>query len=143
MMTSDNCKLQIANCKFEDRRTGMTPEEMAERLICFAARIGKVVDALPETRMGRHIAGQLVRCGTAAAPNYEEACATESPADFVHKLRICLKEFRESRSWLRLVLKTELLPEGRLKELYDECHQLCNTIGQSVATAKSRTKKPP
>ena len=51
----------------------MTPDELSERLIDFAARIGKVVDALPDTRIGRHIAGQLVRCGTSPAPNYEEA----------------------------------------------------------------------
>ena len=51
----------------------MTPDEMVERLINFAARVGKVVDALPDTRMGRHIGGQLVRSGTSPAPNYEEA----------------------------------------------------------------------
>ena len=75
----------------------MTSEELADRLINFAARVGKVVDALPDTRMGRHIAGQLVRSGTSPAPNYEEACAAESRADFSHKLSICLKELRESR----------------------------------------------
>ena len=56
----------------------MTPDEMVERLINFAARVGKVVDALPDTRMGRHIGSQLVRSGTSPAPNYEEACAAES-----------------------------------------------------------------
>jgi len=54
----------------------MTSDELIERLLNFAARIGKVVDALPDTRMGQHIAGQLVRSGTSAAPNFEEACAT-------------------------------------------------------------------
>src|SRR5437870_3946750 len=75
----------------------MTSEELADRLINFAARVGKVVDALPDTRMGRHIAGQFVRSGTSPAPNYEEACAAESRADFSHKLSICLKELRQSR----------------------------------------------
>ena len=51
----------------------MTPEELSERLLNLAVRAGKVVDALPDTRLGRHIAGQLVRCGTSPAPNYEEA----------------------------------------------------------------------
>ena len=87
----------------------MTSEELADRLINFAARVGKVVDALPDTRMGRHIAGQLVRSGTSPAPNYEEACAAESRADFSHKLSICLKELRESRCWIRLIIKTEML----------------------------------
>jgi four helix bundle protein len=75
----------------------LASDELVERLINFAARIGKAVDALPDTRMRRHIGGQLVRSGTSPAPNYEEACAAESRADFVHKLSICLKELRESR----------------------------------------------
>ena len=121
----------------------MTPEELVERLISFAARVGKVVDALPDTRMGRHIGGQLVRSGTSPAPNYEEACAAESRADFVHKLSICLKELRESRSWIRLIIKTEMLPEHRMGELLDESSQLCNMIAQSIVTAKENREKKP
>lgn len=114
----------------------MTPDELSERLINFAARVGKVVDALPDTRMARHISGQLVRCGTSPAPNYEEARAAESRADFVHKLGICLKELRESRSWILLIIRTELLPEHRMNELLDECDQLCKIIAQSIVTTK-------
>lgn len=114
----------------------MTSEDLLERLIDFAARVGKVVDALPDTRMGRHVAGQLVRSGTSPAPNYEEGCAAESRADFVHKLSICLKELRESRSWIRLIIKTEMLSEHLLGDLLDECNQLCNIVGQSIVTAK-------
>ena len=75
-------------------------EELEERLLDFAARIGKVVDALPDTRLGRHIAGQLVRSGTSPVPNYAEACAAESTRDLIHKLGIALKELRGSRSWI-------------------------------------------
>lgn len=114
----------------------MTPDELSERLINFTARVGKVVDALPETRMGRHIAGQLVRCGTSPAPNYEEARAAESRADFIHKLGICLKELRESPCWIRLIVRTELLAGHRMSELLDECDQLCSIIAQSIVTAK-------
>src|SRR5213080_3951661 len=98
----------------------MKPDDLSERLLNFAARVGKVVDAPPATRMGRHIAGQLVRCGTSPAPNYEEARAAESRADFVHKLAICLKEQRESRCWIKLIIKADLLPEQRMGELLDE-----------------------
>jgi four helix bundle protein len=119
----------------------MTSEELLERLIDFAARVGNVVDALPDTRMGRHVAGQLVRSGTSPAPNYEEGCAAESRNDFIHKLSICLKELRESRCWIRLIIKTEMLPEHRMGELLDECNQLCNIIGQSVVTAKENRDK--
>jgi four helix bundle protein len=119
----------------------MTPDELSDRLINFAARVGKAVDALPDTRMGRHIAGQLVRSGTSPAPNYEEACAAESRADFIHKLGICLKELRESRCWIRLIIRTELLPEQRMGELYEESDQLCNIIAQSIVTAKENREK--
>ena len=119
----------------------MTSDELADRLINFAARVGKVVDALPDTRMGRHVGGQLVRSGTSPAPNYEEACAAESRADFAHKLSICLKELRESRCWIRLIVKTEMLKEYRMGELLDECSQLCNIIAQSIVTSKENRKK--
>jgi four helix bundle protein len=120
------------------KATAMTPDELADRLLNFAARCGKVVDALPDTRLGRHVAGQLVRSGTAPAPNYEEGCAAESRADFIHKLSIVLKELRESRCWIRLISRAELLPEARMAGLLDEATQLCNIIGQSVATAKGK-----
>jgi four helix bundle protein len=118
----------------------MTPDELAERLPTFSGRVGRVVDALPDTRLGRHIAGQLVRCGTSPAPNYEEGCAAESRADFAHKLSVCLKELRESRSWLRLIVKARLLPKQRMACLIDESTQLCNIIGKSVATARANKK---
>lgn len=83
-------------------------DAMEERFIDFAARCGEVVDALPETRLGKHIAGQLVRSGTSPAPNYGEACAAESRADFVHKLGVVLKELRETRIWLKLAIRSKM-----------------------------------
>ncbi len=119
----------------------MNSDELADRMLDFAARVGKVVDALPDTRLGRHIAGQLVRCGTAAGPNYEEGCAAESRADFIHKLRICLKELRESRSWILLIIKAELLGNKKMAALLDESTQLCNIVGKSIVTAASKITK--
>ncbi len=112
-------------------------DELADRLLEFAARVGKAIDALPETRLGRHIAGQLVRSGTSPAPNYAEACGAESRKDFIHKLSICLKELRESHCWIQLIIKAELLSESQMTKLSDECDQLCNIIGKSIVTAKS------
>lgn len=86
--------------------------------------------------MGKHVAGQLVRCGTASAPNYSEACAAESRKDFVHKLGIALKELRESRVWLQLCVRCELLTNTSLEPLIEECHQLMRILGKSVVTAK-------
>src|SRR2546427_733493 len=114
----------------------MTREELSERLWNFAARVGKVVDALPDSRLGRHVASQLVRCGTSAPPNYDEGCNAESRADFVHKLKTALKELAETRGWLRFIPKAELLPKVKLTPLIDECQQLCCILGRSVKTAK-------
>jgi len=111
--------------------------DIEERLLEFAVRVGKAIDALPDTRLGRHIAGQLVRSGTSPAPNYAEACAAESKKDFIHKLAIVLKELRESSVWIRLIIKSVLIPEQRLELLRDECDQLCKIIAKSLVTAKS------
>ncbi|NLF09733.1 MAG: four helix bundle protein [Pirellulaceae bacterium] len=119
----------------------MTPDELAERLLAFAVRVGRVVNALPATRLGRHVASQLVRSGTSPAPNYEEGCAAESRADFIHKLSICLKELRESRFWIKLIVKSNLLPETKISELLDESDQLCKMIASSIVTAKSKSPK--
>ena len=114
----------------------VTPTLLSERLWDFAARVGKVVDALPDTRVGRHVAGQLVRSGTSAPPNYDEGCAAESRADFVHKLSIALKELRESRGWLRFIGKTKLLPATKIGGVVDEVEHLCNIMAKSTVTAK-------
>jgi len=101
----------------------MNSEELSERLWKFAARVGKAVDALPDTRLGRHVAGQLVRCGTAAGPNYDEGCAAES------------------RGWLRFIVIAELLPIKRINGLLDECEQLIKIVGKSIATAKGKPRR--
>ena len=120
---------------------GRVPRDLSERLLAFAARVGKAVNALPATRLGRHVASQLIRSGTAAGPNYEEGCAAESRADFIHKLSICLKELRESRFWIRLIIESRLLPTKRMADLQDECTQLCKIVAQSLLTAKKNQAK--
>lgn len=124
-----------------DKEYAYRGADIEERLLEFAVRIGKAVDALPNTRLGRHIAGQLVRSGTSPAPNYAEGCAAESKKDFIHKLAIVLKELRESNVWIRLIVKSELLPEQRLELLRDECDQLCKIIAKSLVTAKSNQSR--
>src|SRR5215469_9967780 len=99
----------------------MTPNELSDRLWHFAARVSKVVDALPDTRTGRHVAGQLIRCGTAAPPNYEESRVAESRPDFAHKLNIALKELVETEGWLKFVVIAGLLSARRLSRVRAEC----------------------
>jgi four helix bundle protein len=121
----------------EERAMARRGDDLLKRLLEFAARIGKVVDALPDTRMGRHVASQLVRCGTSPAPNYAEACGAESRKDFVHKLSICLKELRETHCWLQLVVKAKLVPEPRLSGLAGENTELIKILAKSIVTAKA------
>ena len=119
----------------------MQPEELSERLWAFAARTGKLVDALPETRLGRRVANQLVRSGTAAPPNYDEGRVGESRADFVHKVNVALKELVETRGWLKFIISAELLPARRIEVLLEECEQLCRILGKSVSTAKANGQR--
>ena len=118
----------------------MNSNELAERLLDFAVCVGGVVDELPNTRLGRHVANQLVRSGTAPAPNYEEACGSESRRDFVHKLSICNKELRESRCWLKLINRSGLLPPGKLVDLISESDELCRIFTSSILTAKEKRR---
>ena len=118
----------------------MTPNELSDRLWHFAARVAKVVDALPDTRTGRHVASQLIRCGTAAPPNYDEGRVAESRPDFAHKINIALKEIVETEGWLKFIAIAGLLTPRRLSRVRDECSQLCKILNSSVATSKGRKR---
>ena len=111
--------------------------DLPDRLIDFSARIIDVVDALPDTRAGTHIANQLLRCGTSPAPNHGEAQSAESPSDFIHKMKIALKELRESKIWLRLIQRKEMIkPTVRLAPLLKECEELIAIFYSSISTAQ-------
>jgi four helix bundle protein len=140
-MKNANCKM-ARDDNFLTGESTMKWDALSDRLIDFAARVGNVVDAMPDTRLGRHIAGQLIRCGTSPAPNYEEGRAAESRADFVHKLGICLKELRESHTWIRLIIRAKLLSTKRMDGVLDECEQLGKIIAKSIVTAKSNRPRP-
>jgi len=112
-------------------------DDIEERLIDFAVRIIRVCESLPDIPSARHIRGQLLRSGTSPAPNYGEARGAESRRDFVHKLRLVLKELNESRIWLKILVRSELMKTERLDLLQDECEQLCRIIGRSIQTASN------
>jgi four helix bundle protein len=116
-------------------------DDIEERLISFAVRIVKLSDYLPKTLAGRHIAGQLLRSGTAPAAHYAEARGAESTNDFVHKLKICLKELNEARIWLKIITQSEMLPESRLADLTNECDELCRIINASIKTTQAKNTR--
>ena len=98
--------------------------DLEDRLLDFSVRIIRLVDALPNTRAANHIAGQLLRCGTSPYGNHGEVEAAESRKDFVHKLKICLKELKETRRWLRLIAKSGMLPKPKITALLSETEEL-------------------
>ena len=115
-------------------------DELEERLVDFAVRIVRLSSGLPKTPAGKHIAGQILRSGTSPAPNYGEARGAESHADFVHKLRIVLKELNETSIWLRVIEQSQLLKKELLFEITTENKELCRIFSASLKTARTKTK---
>jgi four helix bundle protein len=111
--------------------------DLQDRLVDYAVRIIKLTEALPETKAGRHVSSQMLRSGTSPAPNYGEAQSAESKADFIHKLKIALKELRETEIWLKIIAKAQMIqPETLLGPLLQETDELVAILFTSVGTAK-------
>jgi four helix bundle protein len=117
-------------------RGGEKKFDLEERLLEYAVRIVRLGDALPATRAGRHVADQLMRCGTSPLANHGELQGAESRKDFIHKLGLCLKEIRESRRRLRLVHRVPLLPPAKVAPLITETEALIKIFAASIRTAK-------
>ncbi len=110
---------------------------LEERLLQYSVDIVKFVSTLPNTRVGNHIAGQMLRSGTSPYPNHGEGRAAESAKDFVHKFRICLKELRETKCWLRLVERLNIAKsKSELDYLLQETEELIKIFVTSIRTAK-------
>ena len=101
------------------------------------------MERLPNTRAGNHVAGQLLRSGTSALPNHGEAQAAESANDFVHKLKLCLKELRESYRWLLLIQRVPLLRPRLVDPLVRETDELVRIFVRSIQTAQQRKRPAP
>lgn len=113
----------------------MTPKELEDRLIDFAVAVIGVVEVLPNTKAGSHVAGQLVRSGTSPAPNYGEARSAESRKDFIHKMKISLKELRETMIWLKIISRKRLVANGCVDAAIAECDELISIFVSSTKTA--------
>jgi four helix bundle protein len=115
-------------------------DELEERLIDFAVRIVKLSAHLPKTPAGKHIAGQILRSGTSPAPNYGEARGAESTADFIHKVRIVLKELNETSIWLRVIQRSNMLRSELIIDIIGENRELCQIFAKTVNTARRALK---
>jgi four helix bundle protein len=114
--------------------------DLEDRLLEFAVRLTKLVDALPNTRTGNHVAGQLLRSGTSPFANHGEVQAAESRKDFIHKLGVCFKELKEVRRRLRFIARIELVPVARLRPLLLENEELIRIFAASIRTAGKNAK---
>jgi len=112
--------------------------DLEDRLIDFALRIDEIVESLPNTKLANHIGSQLIRCGTAPALNYGEAQSAESANDFIHKLKVILKELRESRICLKIILKKPLLKPERMDAIIQENNELIAIFLKGIDTAKKK-----
>ena len=116
--------------------------DLEDRLIDFAVRTIRIAESLPKTKVGKHIAGQLIRCGTSPAPNYGEAQAAESRPDFIHKIKVSLKELRETKVWLRMIIRADLIkPASRVEPLLQENDELIGIFVTSIKTARENRRK--
>lgn len=115
-------------------------KNLSERLLDFGASIIRLVIRLSRTSAGRHISKQLMRSATSSGANYEEACAAESKANFIHKMQVVLKELRESLYWLKLTEKSSLVSPEYLQPLLREADELVRIVAKSVITAKGNKK---
>jgi four helix bundle protein len=115
--------------------TPTKPQVLQTRLIAHASTIMNITSTLPKTSQANHVSKPLLRSGTAAAANYGEARGAESRSDFIHKLRIVLKELNETTVWLQLVLENGLLSEKDIKPIVAENEELCRIIAASIKTA--------
>ncbi len=111
--------------------------DLEERLISFSTLIIEIVNKIPTDKVGGHLSGQLVRSGTSVSLNYGEAQSGESRKDFIHKIKIVLKELRETYICLELIKRSHLLEdEIGIDKALNENNQLIAIFVKSVETAQ-------
>ena len=113
----------------------MNKEELKSRTKKFAHNCIKLATNLPNTFLGNHVKGQLIRCSTSIAANYRAACLGQSKATFIAKLSIVIEESDESEFWLEFIIDENLLPNDSLVPLLNEAHELASIFITSRITA--------
>jgi four helix bundle protein len=117
--------------------------DLEERLLEFASAVIDLSEKLPNSRAGNHVAGQILRSGTSPFSNHGEAESAESRDDFVHKLRVCLKELRETRRWTRLIERKHWVHDDpTLIFILSESDELIRIFMTSIRTAQRNAMKP-
>jgi four helix bundle protein len=123
--------------EFREGGVGKRRFDLEQRLLEFASAVIDLSEKLPNTRAGNHVAGQVLRSGTSPYPNHGEAEDAESRDDFIHKLKVCLKELRETRRWARLIKrKSWAKDDPMLVFVLSEADELTRIFFSSIQTAK-------
>ena len=114
--------------------------DLEDRFVNYTCRMIDVVEALPKTRTGNYVAGQLIRSCHSPAFNYGEAQAAESKNDFIHKIKVVLKELKECRIALKIIRKKELIKPVKLSDIFKETEELIAITAKSISTAKNNQR---
>jgi len=123
---------------FNISAANMNREDLTERTKKFAHRCVKLAMALPDTALGRHIQGQVIRCSTSVAANYRAACLSQSKPSFTAKLSIVLEEADETAFWLEFIVDENLLKENMVNPLLQEAKELTAIFASSRKTASTK-----
>jgi four helix bundle protein len=136
-----NIERPTSNVEFRKGKMKKQKYDLEERLLEYSVLIIKIVEQLPKTRVGNHVAGQILKSGTSPYPNHGEAQAAESAKDFIHKLRISLKELRETKRWLKLIRRVPLIKASKLlDDSLQETEELIRIFVTSIKTAGKKSK---
>jgi len=120
----------------------MASYDLEDRLIRFGTTTCGLAERFPRTPLGQHVALQLARSSTSPFANYGEVQSAESRRDFIHKLGICLKELRETRTWLKFVRQMKLATPELVDPPLRECDELLAILGASIRTARRNGRRP-
>jgi four helix bundle protein len=110
--------------------------DLEDRLVKFAIMILEVCDLLPNSKAGQNLEYQLSKSGTAPALMYGEVQAAESRADFIHKMKMLLKELRETKISLRIINEKPIVQNSKVDSTLKECNELIGIFTKSIETAK-------
>ncbi len=116
----------------------MNRDELTNRTKEFAHRCVKLAMALPETALGKHLKGQVIRCSTSVAANYRATCLSQSKASFIAKISIVLEETDESAFWLEFIIDENMIKENLVKPLLQEAEELTKIFASSRKTASTK-----
>jgi four helix bundle protein len=119
----------------------MNREDLIKRTKEFAHRCVKLAMALPETALGKHLKGQVIRCSTSVAANYRAACLSQSKASFIAKISIVLEEADEAAFWLEFIIDEKLLKNNLVEPLLTEAEELTKIFASSRKTASTKKKR--